>query len=74
MGFYSWILSYPSFNLSALQAVLEKPFSQAADANGRPISYVLLEEDAKQLENQDWARVNTVLLKKHSISSCLLKV
>jgi len=38
--------------------------SQAADANGRPISYVLLEEDAKQLEDQDWARVNTVLLKK----------
>jgi endonuclease YncB( thermonuclease family) len=37
--------------------------SQAADANGRPISYVLLEKDAKKLE-EDWMRVDTALLKK----------
>lgn len=38
--------------------------SKAADANGRPVSYVLLEEDANQLEDEDWMRVNAALLKK----------
>jgi hypothetical protein len=38
--------------------------SQAADANGRPISYALLEGDAKQLEDEDWIRVDKALLKK----------
>lgn len=38
--------------------------SQAADANGRPISYVLLEEEAKNLEAEGWIRVDKTLLKK----------
>lgn len=38
--------------------------SKAADANGRPVSYVLLEEDANKLEDEDWIRVNAALLKK----------
>lgn len=37
--------------------------SQAADANGRPVSYVLLEQ-ANQLGDKDWIRVDTALLKK----------
>lgn len=37
--------------------------SQAADANGRPVSYVLLEADAKRLEDEDWIRVDADLLK-----------
>lgn len=38
--------------------------SKAADANGRPVSYILLEDDADQLDNEDWTRVSTALLKK----------
>ena len=38
--------------------------SKAADANGRPVSYVLLEGDANQLDDEDWTRVDTALLKK----------
>jgi endonuclease YncB( thermonuclease family) len=38
--------------------------SQAADANGRPISYVLLAGDAKKLEDGDWNKVDAALLKK----------
>ena len=38
--------------------------SKAADANGRPVSYVLLEKDANQLEGEDWVRVDAALLKK----------
>jgi endonuclease YncB( thermonuclease family) len=38
--------------------------SQAADANGRPVSYVLLEEEANQLEDGNWMRVEAKLLKK----------
>jgi endonuclease YncB( thermonuclease family) len=38
--------------------------TQAADVNGRPISYVLLEEDANRLENGDWTRVNSELLRQ----------
>lgn len=37
--------------------------SKAADANGRPVSYVLLEE-AKQLKNGSWNRVDADLLEK----------
>lgn len=38
--------------------------SKAADANGRPVSYVLLEEEASVLEDEDWIRVDANLLKK----------
>ena len=38
--------------------------SKAADANGRPVSYVLLEADTEQLEDEDWTRVDADLLKK----------
>lgn len=38
--------------------------SKAADANGRPVSYVLLESQANQLEDEDWNKVDTALLKK----------
>lgn len=38
--------------------------SQAADANGRPISYILLAEEAKNLEAEDWIKVDKTLLKK----------
>lgn len=38
--------------------------TQAADANGRPISYALLEADAKRLQDGEWAKVDTSLLKK----------
>ncbi len=38
--------------------------TQAADANGRPISYVLLEAEAKRLQDGDWTKVDTTLLKK----------
>lgn len=38
--------------------------SQAADANGRPISYVLLAGDAKKLQDGDWLKVDAALLKK----------
>lgn len=38
--------------------------SKAADANGRPVSYVVLGEDAEQLENGDWIRVEAGLLRK----------
>lgn len=38
--------------------------SKAADANGRPVSYIFLEEDAKQLDDADWIRVEEKQLKK----------
>jgi endonuclease YncB( thermonuclease family) len=38
--------------------------SKAAEANGRPVSYILLEHDASSLKNGDWIRVNDSLLKK----------
>jgi len=38
--------------------------SQAADAYGRPISYILLAEDAKNLKAEDWVRVTTTILKR----------
>jgi endonuclease YncB( thermonuclease family) len=38
--------------------------SQAADVNGRPISYVLLRKDAAQLENGDWTQVEPELLRQ----------
>jgi endonuclease YncB( thermonuclease family) len=38
--------------------------SKAAEANGRPVSYVLLEKDANHLEDGDWVRVDDPLLRK----------
>lgn len=38
--------------------------SQAADINGRPISYILLGRDAAQLENGDWTQVEPELLRQ----------
>lgn len=38
--------------------------SKAADANGRPVSYVLLTADTEQLEDEDWIKVDATLLKK----------
>ena len=37
--------------------------SKAAEANGRPISYILLENDAASLKDGDWVRVDDALLK-----------
>lgn len=37
--------------------------SKAAEANGRPISYILLENDAAPLKDGDWVRVDDALLK-----------
>lgn len=37
--------------------------SQAADANGRPISYVLVGESANQVKDGKWTRVDTDLLR-----------
>lgn len=38
--------------------------TQAADANGRPVAYVVLEDEAKQLEDGNWTRVDADLLEK----------
>ena len=38
--------------------------SKAAEANGRPVSYILLENDASPLDDGDWVRVDEDLLKK----------
>ncbi|OKH23685.1 thermonuclease family protein [Chroogloeocystis siderophila] len=38
--------------------------SKAADANGRPVSYIFLEEDTKQLDDADWIRVEEKQLEK----------
>ncbi|PPS46026.1 thermonuclease family protein [Chroococcidiopsis sp. TS-821] len=38
--------------------------SKAADANGRPVSYIFLDEDAAQLEDAEWIRVEDKRLKK----------
>lgn len=38
--------------------------SKAADANGRPVSYVFLEKDSDLLEDEDWLRVDSALLQK----------
>lgn len=46
------------------EAVSGVILSKAADANGRPISYVLLEADAQKLEDKDWVKVDAALLKK----------
>ncbi len=46
--------------------------SKAAEANGRPVAYVILEADADLLEDGDWVRVDEVLL-ENTINYCLLK-
>lgn len=38
--------------------------SKAAEANGRPVSYILLEKDADRLKDGDWVKVDDSLLKK----------
>ncbi|MUL35601.1 thermonuclease family protein [Gloeocapsopsis dulcis] len=38
--------------------------SKAADANGRPVSYIFLEKDAAQLKDADWVQVEEKRLKK----------
>ena len=32
--------------------------SKAAEANGRPVSYILLENDAAPLQDRDWVRAS----------------
>lgn len=46
--------------------------SKAAEANGRPVSYILLEEDAALLEDGDWVKVDRILLEK-TVNYYLLK-
>ena len=38
--------------------------TKAADANGRPIAYVLLEKASKQLKNGEWQRIDAELLEQ----------
>lgn len=46
--------------------------SKAAEANGRPISYVILENDAALFEEGDWVKVDRALLEK-TMNYCLLE-
>lgn len=38
--------------------------SKAAEANGHPVSYLLLDKDAARLEEGDWVKVDRALLEK----------
>jgi hypothetical protein len=64
MGFTSIKFSGDQVDAANPASVSGAILSKAADANGRPVSYLLLEADTEQLEDEDWTRVDADLLKK----------
>ena len=64
MGFENIEFSGDQVKAADPDSVSGAILSKATDANGRPVSYVVLEEDANLLEDEDWIRVDSALLKK----------
>lgn len=75
MGFKN--IRYSSKNLDKIEfcepeKVRGAILSKAAETNGRPVAYVILEADANLLDDGDWIRVDEALL-ENTINYCLLK-